>query len=141
MRYYLEDFCGFSIHRTDLGLKNYYKEILAPFDITPDQWTIMMILWEKDGITQKEIAEKAYRDETTVGRMIYNLEKKGFIQRLQDKKDRRFLRVYVTEKGIDIKSEVYSVSIESEKKVTQGLSEEEMIFLNEILYKIFKNSM
>ncbi|EEM02403.1 MarR family transcriptional regulator [Bacillus pseudomycoides] len=141
MRYHLEDFCGFSIHRTGLGLKNYYKEILAPFDITPDQWAIMMILWEKDGITQKEIAEKVYRDETTVGRMIYNLEKKGFIQRLQDKKDRRFLRVYVTEKGIDIKSEVYSVNVESEKKVTQGLSEEELIFLNEILYKIFKNSM
>ncbi|RAN80591.1 MarR family winged helix-turn-helix transcriptional regulator [Bacillus sp. SRB_331] len=101
----------------------------------------MMILWGKDGITQKEIAEKAYRDETIVGRMIYNIEKKGFIQRLQDKKDRRFLSVYVTKKEIEIKSEVYSVSIEYEKKVTQGLSEKELIFSNEILDKIFKNSI
>jgi len=139
--YRVDEFCGFHIHRTDLGLKNYYKEILSSFEITPDQWVIMMILWEKDGITQKEIAERAYRDETTVGRMIYNLEKKEFIKRLQDKSDRRFLRVYVTDKGKKLKREVYGVSIEAQKRVTQGVTEEELTFLNEILCKIFKNSM
>lgn len=56
-----------------------------------------MLLGEKDGLNQNEIAEKLKKDKTNIARMISNLEQKGFIRRVTG--ERRSLRVYLTDEG------------------------------------------
>lgn len=99
----LEKYIGVIVHRADLKLNNYYQKVVNPFDITVDQWEILVILWESEGITQKDIAERLYKDQTNIARMLFKLEKKGFVHRVTHETDRRSLRVYLTSKGREIK--------------------------------------
>ncbi|MCP3772183.1 MarR family transcriptional regulator [Paenibacillus sp. MZ04-78.2] len=135
----LEKYIGVVVHRADLKLNNYYQKVVNPFDITVDQWEILVILWEKEGITQKELAERLYKDQTNIARMLFKLEKKGFVHRVTHETDRRSLRVYLTPKGREIKEDILAPSIEAYKKTIEGLSEEEVETFRRILAVMYNN--
>ncbi|MCM3270168.1 MarR family winged helix-turn-helix transcriptional regulator [Paenibacillus elgii] len=135
----LEKYIGVIVHRADLKLNNYYQKVVNPFDITVDQWEILVILWEKEGITQKELAERLYKDQTNIARMLFKLEKKGFVYRVTHETDRRSLRVYLTPKGREIKGDILAPSIEAYKKTVEGLSEEEVETFRRILAVMYNN--
>ncbi|MBN3527385.1 MarR family winged helix-turn-helix transcriptional regulator [Paenibacillus apiarius] len=135
----LEKYIGVIVHRADLKLNNYYQKVVNPFDITVDQWEILVVLWEQEGITQKELAERLYKDQTNIARMLFKLEKKGFIHRVTHETDRRSLRVYLTSKGRDIKEEILEPSIEAYKKTIEGLTEEEVENFRRTLSIMYNN--
>lgn len=135
----LEKYIGVIVHRADLKLNNYYQKVVNPFGITVDQWEILVILWEKEGITQKELAERLYKDQTNIARMLFKLEKKGFVHRVTHETDRRSLRVYLTPKGRGIKEDILAPSIEAYKKTVEGLSEEEVETFRRILAVMYNN--
>lgn len=135
----LEKYIGVIVHRADLKLNNYYQKVLNPFDITVDQWEILVIVWEHEGITQKELAERLYKDQTNIARMLFKLEKKGFIHRVTHETDRRSLRVYLTAKGRNIKEDILAPSIEAYRKTIEGLSEEEVETFRRILAVMYNN--
>ncbi|MDO3678883.1 MarR family winged helix-turn-helix transcriptional regulator [Paenibacillus ehimensis] len=135
----LEKYIGVIVHRADLKLNNYYQKVVNPFGITVDQWEILVILWEKEGITQKELAERLYKDQTNIARMLFKLEKKGFVHRVTHETDRRSLRVYLTPKGREIKEDILAPSIEAYKKTVEGLSEEEVETFRRILAVMYNN--
>ncbi len=135
----LEKYIGVNVQRAALALNNYYQKVVNPFDITVDQWEILVILWEKEGITQKELAERLHKDQTNVARMLFKLEKKGFIFRVIHETDRRFLRVYLTPKGREIKDEVLDPSLEAYMNTIKGLSEEEVEMFRRVLTVMYNN--
>ncbi|MCE5169830.1 MarR family transcriptional regulator [Paenibacillus profundus] len=135
----LEKYIGVMVHRADLKLNNYYQKVVNPFDITVDQWEILVVLWEQEGITQKELAERLYKDQTNIARMLFKLEKKGFIHRVIHETDRRSLRVYLTSKGREIEDEILAPSIEAYKKTIEGLTEEEVETFRRTLSIMYNN--
>ena len=77
-----KDYISIKIHQTDLTLTSCVKAKLEPFNLAPEQNLIMMLLWEKDGLTQNQIVEILGKDKTNIARMALNLENKGFIKRI-----------------------------------------------------------
>ncbi|MBR2569153.1 MAG: MarR family transcriptional regulator, partial [Paenibacillus sp.] len=92
-----------------------------------------------EGITQKELAERLYKDQANIARMLYKLEQKGFIHRTTHEKDRRSLRVYLTAEGRDIKDNILEPSIEAYNKTIAGLTEEEVENFRRTLSIIYNN--
>ncbi|GKS15001.1 MarR family transcriptional regulator [Paenibacillus chitinolyticus] len=135
----LEKYIGVNVQRAALKLNNYYQKVVNPFDITVEQWEILVVLWEKEGITQKELADRLHKDQTNVARMLFKLEKKGFIYRVVHETDRRSLRVYITPKGRDIEDEILTPSTEAYNKTIKGLSEEEVETFRRILTVMYNN--
>ncbi|NRS47049.1 MarR family winged helix-turn-helix transcriptional regulator [Brevibacillus sp. HB2.2] len=135
----LDEYIGVIVKRTDLKLNNYYQKVCSPYNITIDQWMILVVLWEEEGLTQNELAERTYKDKTNIARMLFLLEERGFIHRETDKKDRRSLRVYLTEKGRLLKDEVLPPSIEAYEKTVAGLTEEEVNQFRRTLNIIYEN--
>ncbi|MFF2481717.1 MarR family winged helix-turn-helix transcriptional regulator [Paenibacillus sp. NPDC058071] len=135
----LEKYIGVNVQRAALRLNNFYQKVVNPFEITIDQWEILVVLWEKEGITQKELAERLHKDPTNVARMLFKLEKKSFIYRVVHETDRRSLRVYLTPKGNEIRDDILEPSIEAYKNTIKGLSEEEVATFIRILNVISNN--
>ncbi|ACT02865.1 MarR family winged helix-turn-helix transcriptional regulator [Paenibacillus sp. JDR-2] len=133
----LYDFTGFQIHRTDVKMNNYFTKQLKPFEITPDQWGILSVLDGDKGTTQKELAESIDRDQTTVVRMIHSLEKKGIVKRFVHEMDKRSHNLYLTDKGIELKSKVLPVVIKAHHYATRNLSMAEINDLKAILGKLY----
>ena len=67
--------------------------------IYPGQIPVLGLLAYKDGLSQREIAEKLRIKPPTVNVTVQRLEKAGFLYREADEKDQRISRIYLTEKG------------------------------------------
>lgn len=75
----------------------------AGIDITSEQWSILYTLWEEEGLTQQELAQRTFREKTAITRLIDNLERGGLAIRVADKSDRRTNLIYLTKAGRQLK--------------------------------------
>ncbi|UCZ53503.1 MarR family transcriptional regulator [Bacillus shivajii] len=139
MKFSFQDYISIKIHKTDLLLTSLIKSRLEPYNLAPEQNLIMMLLWEKDGLTQNQIVEKLAKDKTNVARMASNLEKKGFIKRVHCTDDRRAVKLYLTPAGKEHGKKVVPVSEEFDEIVCDGLSKEELQELERLLSKVREN--
>lgn len=139
MKYILDESLGFIINRTNQKLSNYLTRKFKPYDITPEQWGVLNRLWEKDGISQKEISEITIKDQTTLTRILDKLETKGLIKRQTSPDDRRSFLIFLTDAGRSIEDILVPIAYEALDDALQGLSEEEIKQLKVLLNKIFVN--
>lgn len=133
------DYITIMIHQTDLTLTSFIKAKLAPLNIAPEQNLILLLLLEKDGMSQNEIAKKLVKDKTNIARMLSNLEKKGFISRHINKMDGRSFNVFLTENGKKLGELVYPITEEFYRTVCTGITCEELQTVNEVLLKMQRN--
>ena len=68
-------------------------------EITPEQWTVLIFLWEKDGVTQQELCNATFKDKPSMTRLIDNMERQHLVVRISDKKDRRTNLIHLTKDG------------------------------------------
>ncbi|WP_306421096.1 MarR family winged helix-turn-helix transcriptional regulator [Halalkalibacter sp. APA_J-10(15)] len=134
-----QDYISISIHRTDLVLTSVIKSKLAPFNLAPEQNLIMMLLWEKDGLSQNQLVEKLNKDKTNIARMAASLESKGFVKREHCPNDRRLMKLYLTACGQNLGNEIIPIAEQFNNHVTNGLSRDEIHELERLLLKIREN--
>ncbi|CDQ20571.1 DNA-binding transcriptional regulator, MarR family [Halobacillus karajensis] len=134
-----QDYISIKLHQTDLKLTSYIKSQLHPYNLAPEQNLIMMLLWEKDGLNQNQLAQYLGKDKTNIARMASNLESKGFIKRNFCTEDRRSLELYLTEKGQELKEQVVPVAESFNEKVTEGISKDELLEFDRLLTKMQNN--
>lgn len=135
----LDKYIGVVVDRLDLKLNNYYQKVLEPFNITTDQWEILVVLWNHEGLTQKELAKQLIKDQTNIARMLLKLEKKDFIYREPHETDGRALRVFLTQKGQDMKDDILKPSKIAFEQTIKGLSDDEVNIFRNIIKKITAN--
>ena len=109
------------------------------FKITVDQWLIIKVLMENPGISQQNIAEKAFKDNASVTRIIDLLVKSKYLDRKVNPKDRRTSILKVTADGEDIINKVQDLVLQNRKMAQIGITIEELENLNSTLKKIIKN--
>jgi DNA-binding MarR family transcriptional regulator len=100
---------------------------------------VLRILWEGEGLTQTELAERLQITPATITKMLQRMEKVGFIQRKPDAKDQRISRVYLTEDGRAIQTQVEAVWKTMEAETFSGLTSEERVLLRRFLLKMRDN--
>ena len=93
-------------HDIAMGLRAAYllmhrqtNAFLAAFGMTADQFVLLALLADEDGITQQELAERARSDPNTIRAMLVLIEKNGIVRRGKHPSDRRARRVTLTRKG------------------------------------------
>lgn len=55
-------------------------------EISPEQWTVLIFLWEKDGVTQQELCNATFKDKPSMTRLIDNMERQHLVVRISDKR-------------------------------------------------------
>ena len=113
---------------------------LNSIDITPEQWTILLSLWEKDGITQQELCNATFKDKPSMTRLIDNMEKQHLVVRISDKRDRRTNLVHLTKTGIELEGKAFVIANQTLKEALQEVSMEDLKIAQEVLKKIFMNT-
>jgi len=111
----------------------------AGFDISYEQWSILVHLYRKDGQTQQELSNIAVKDKAAITRLLNVLEKKNIVLRIPDRNDKRSKLVYLTNKAKDFKAYLIGVVEELLEEAEQGVPLEEMAQCKSTLNKIFSN--
>lgn len=79
------------------------------FELTPEQWMVLVRLWEKDGRSQRDLAEAIARDAPTTSRIASAMEAHGLVARGIDPEDGRTRVVTLTRKGRDARATLVPV--------------------------------
>ena len=111
----------------------------AGFDVSYEQWSILVHLYRKDGQTQQELSNIAVKDKAAITRLINVLEKKNMVLRIPDRNDKRSKLVYLTNKAKEFKTELIAVVEELLEEAKIGIPHEEMEQCKSTLNKIFSN--
>ena len=100
---------------------------------------MLKILWERDGSTQTELAERLHVQPSTVTKMVQRMEKAGFVERRPDPEDQRVSRVYLTDAGRAVQETVKQVWRTMEEETLQGFTLEERELLRGFLSRMREN--
>ena len=109
------------------------------YDITPEQWAVLNRLWEQDGLSQVELAERTFKDKPGTTRILTLLEQKGVVARRRDEDDRRIIRVFLTKAGKDLKEKLVPCAEEVLAKGAQNLTKEDVTQFTRTLKKLLDN--
>ncbi len=108
-------------------------------DISVEQWRLLYYLWEKDGITQKELAKIANKEKSTITRQVSELEKKGYIIKDSNGSDKRNNLIYVSKKGKAIKTKALSLADDITIKAESNIEKQELDTFIKVLHKYISN--
>lgn len=107
--------------------------------ITVEQWILLKIVEENNGLTQKELADKSLRDPASITRTLDLLTKKGFIERKPVEDNRRQYSICLTKKGESFIDNYLPIIKSHRAKSIDGISKDELTTLNHLLGKIQQN--
>ena len=112
---------------------------MRSFDITPEQFAILALLQERDGLQQREIADLLLKDRPNITRILERMQNKKLIRRETDLKDRRAVRVHLTTQGGKLFPKVEKIALNFKAQAYQGLSETELKQFKDTLHLISEN--
>ena len=113
-----------------------YRKPLEKIKLTYTQYIVMMVFWEYETITEKELGKKVYLDSGTLSPLLKKLEKQGLVNRKRNKDNERILVLTLTDKGKKLKEKALDVPITMQGCV--NLSVEEMTILRKLLNKMIR---
>ncbi|MGF1690938.1 MarR family winged helix-turn-helix transcriptional regulator [Photobacterium kagoshimensis] len=114
---------------------------LAKHDFPRSLWPTMMCLWEKEGVTQREIAQIAKVENSTTTRIIDKLEVLGLVERRDDPNSRRSYRIYLTKAGRDLKGTLQPIALKVNKEILDVLDPKEQDEMIRLLQKMMPTSI
>lgn len=121
------------VHRGSVGAA------LAEVGLHVGQEMVLLRLWRRDGLTPSELAGALGVEPPTVTNMLSRMEKAGLLERCRDPEDARCTRVYLTEKGRELREPVERRWAAVERRALAGISAEEEELLRELLTRVQAN--
>lgn len=106
------------------------------FGITPEQYLILLLIIENEGVYQRQICEITLKDRANIARIVEILLQKGFIKKIADSNGRRIYKIVATQKGKDIIKTVAPCDMDLRYFITRGISEEDLEVTKRTLEKI-----
>ena len=116
-----------------------YKPFLDEYNLTYTQYITMLVLWEDEKITIKELCKKLYLDSGTITPVIKKLEAMGLLIKYRDKSDERIVNVELTDKGRELKEEIVKVPEQVSCKVNGSV--EDLLILKNLLENLLSYSL
>ena len=139
----IDNATAYKIQRTARLLRYSLNRFFQQLDlvISQEQWFILFRLYEKQGQSQRELADKDLNDHPNITRLIDALVRQGYVRREADPRDRRRSLIYLTAEGETLMESLKPKIIETRRQVFAGVSAEEIEVLGQILQKIEVNMM
>jgi Transcriptional regulators len=108
-------------------------------NITPEQYLVLDILWDKQPMSQQNIADVIQKDKNSVTKIIDSLEKKNLVKRSMDKKDRRINQIELTEEAYALQKITTQVAIEFMNGAIKGIEKQDLDTFVEVMRKLKNN--
>lgn len=115
------------------------EKLTEPHGVTSGQWRFLRVLWEKDGITQREISERVGITEATTVKGMAGLETADLISREVDRSDKRKMIIRLTPKARKLRKKLIPMVVEVNEKALKGLSKKDIEIARKVLARAYQN--
>jgi DNA-binding MarR family transcriptional regulator len=124
----------FAVYSTAHAFNKVYKRLLDPLGLTYPQYLVMLILWDEDEVTVKDLGQRLQLDSGTLTPLLKRLEANGLVTRRRSEEDERRVLIALTAAGraLDVKA----ASVPRDLFCATGLPLDELTRLRENLLSL-----
>jgi DNA-binding MarR family transcriptional regulator len=95
----LENQVCFSLHATSRAFDGLYRRVLRELGLTYPQYLVMLVLWEREPVTVKDLGAALRLDSGTLSPLLKRIEAAGLVRRERNGQDERSVLVRLTPEG------------------------------------------
>jgi DNA-binding MarR family transcriptional regulator len=115
------------------------QERLARHGVQYGHWTLLRVLWQTDGITQRQLAEQARVAEPSAFAALRQMEEAGYVKRHRVPGNQRQVRVFLTAKGAALRGAIVGAAEEVNRIALSGIAPEDAAAARRVLVRIVEN--
>jgi|HubBroStandDraft_2_1064218.scaffolds.fasta_scaffold328757_1 MarR family transcriptional regulator, organic hydroperoxide resistance regulator len=112
---------------------------LGPHRITTGQWSALRALWQEEGLSQVELAQRMMVEKASLTAVLKAMASAGLITRIRNTEDRRKVNIYLTAAGRRLKSKILPLIGKINKRATRRLSSADVHQLHMLLAQVMIN--
>lgn len=112
---------------------------LKPYGVGSGQYIFVSGIYNNPGISQKDLTELIKIDRATTAKALLKLEANGYIDRAQNKDDKRYNKLYLTKKGMDFIPILNEIQTDLTNMLSEGMDSSEYSESIRLLKLIFNN--
>lgn len=130
---------GFLLARASDSMSAHLNKLLRKegIDLPHSQYIILRLLHIEDGISQQELAERAFKDTAAVKRTLDILEEKGLINRIPANMKKN--SIVITPSGRELMPKVMGYLERSKESYLSGISDKEYATVTSVLERLYQN--
>lgn len=117
--------CGWYLKTLGTWMDNQMDERLEPLGLSLNQFAIIMVLLEQEGLTQVEIGQRVMMPGYATTRNIDKLESLGYVKRQKHETSRRSYRIRLTETGRALAPDLFRATKSVNERFLSPLEEEQ----------------
>ncbi|BFH62827.1 MarR family winged helix-turn-helix transcriptional regulator [Paenibacillus azoreducens] len=135
----LKDCIGFITNTASKKISDAFNARLRENNITRVKWIALFFIGQEKNISQKELAQKMNANESSIARLLERMEKDDLCVRTRDTSDRRIIRISLTPKGEQLRSELLPLGQDFHEDATKDISPAELEIFKNVLEKMVSN--
>lgn len=112
---------------------------LAAHGVPFGHWTFLRILWHGDGLTQKELSERAGVMEPTTFAAMKAMEALGYVTRQQAPHNRKNVYIHLTDQGRALREVLVPLAVDTNRISTQGIAAADLATARQVLLTMIEN--
>ena len=112
---------------------------LAEHAVSFGHWSFLRVLWEGDGITQRELSEQVGVMEPTTFTALKAMEQRGLVRRRRKGNDRKKIYIFLTVKGRRLKNALVPLAEEVNAVAARGVAAADIAATRAVMLAIIEN--
>ncbi len=134
-----EESVGFLARLTFRAFSRNLENRINRHGVTGGQWVFLRVLWDEDGMTQRELSRRAGMRESTTVTALNGMERAGLVRRVASVEDRRRSHVYLTPRGSNLRDTLLALAGEVNQISVTDFSAAEITQLRDMMRRIIQN--
>lgn len=135
----LSDHIGYVVRRAQLAIFKDFIQTLAPVDIRPAQYSVLIVIARNPGLTQAELGRALAIKRANLVGMLNELERRKLARRVSSPADRRSHALHLTPQGREMLERFHALALEHEARATRTLDAAEKRTLLALLDRVVRS--
>lgn len=130
---------GKLLRRAHMAFSREFRDRLAEHDVSFGEFIHLDRLWAEDGLNQTELSRRVGIENASSTAILDSLEKRGYIRRERNSKDRRNINVFLNPTGRKLKHKLLACAKSVNQLARKGMSEVDILKFFSLLETIASN--
>jgi len=136
---FAEQSLGYQIRYAYRAFVKALADELGPYKVTTGQWSALRVLWQQEGLSQVELAQRMMVEKASLTTVVKAMAAQGLITRIRNAEDQRKVNIFLTPAGRRLKSKILPLVGKINKRATRRLSAAEVHQLHTLLARVMIN--
>ncbi|NVO58009.1 winged helix-turn-helix transcriptional regulator [Rhodobacteraceae bacterium B1Z28] len=136
MKFKKENSAGYLVNHMARLFAKELQHCIAPLGIVVGQFPILLELWLKDGVSQKDLLSKIDVEQATLANTLSRMERDGLIMRTKNPADARAQLIWLTDKARALRDDAYDCAQNVNTQALRVLDESEQVQFVEYMRRV-----